>query len=82
MGGKQKKSSSSFSFLSIFKGKTLSSNKARKMGEDRDDFVKAYKVWPSDEDRGRWVAEPGVDRKTSAYITTITERWKNVNVAN
>ncbi|KAE9446732.1 hypothetical protein C3L33_21379, partial [Rhododendron williamsianum] len=35
------------------------------------DSMKYYKVWPSDEDRGRYVAEPGIDRKASAYIDRI-----------
>ncbi|KAK4768239.1 hypothetical protein SAY87_003380 [Trapa incisa] len=26
------------------------------------------KVWPSDYDRGHYVAEPGIDRKASAFI--------------
>ncbi|CAI9101389.1 OLC1v1038700C1 [Oldenlandia corymbosa var. corymbosa] len=74
-GNKQKKSS--FSFFGFFK-----SSKPRRDYEMKDDFVKAYKVWPSDEDRGRWVAEPGIDRKASAFISSRTERWKSVEVAN
>ncbi|CDP15174.1 unnamed protein product [Coffea canephora] len=78
-GGKQKKSSgssSSFSFFSMFK------TKSRRADDMKDDYMKAYKVWPSDEDRGRWVAEPGIDRKASAFINSRTERWKSVEVAN
>ncbi|GFY94337.1 bZIP transcription factor family protein [Actinidia rufa] len=72
MGGnnrQQKKSSSPFSFFTMFKSKRYSS----KVVEDNswDDSVKYYKVWPSDEDRGRYVAEPGIDRKASAYIAKI-----------
>ena len=72
MGGnnrQQKKSSSPFSFFNMFKAKRYSS----KVVEDNswDDSVKYYKVWPSDEDRGRYVAEPGIDRKASAYIAKI-----------
>ncbi|KAI4335118.1 hypothetical protein L6164_013796 [Bauhinia variegata] len=26
------------------------------------------RIFASDEDRGRWVAEPGIDRKASAFI--------------
>ncbi|KAI5658350.1 hypothetical protein M9H77_27143 [Catharanthus roseus] len=84
-GNKQKKSSSgsSFSFFGMFKSKNSSSRNRRVEYETKDDFMKAYKVWPSDEDRGRWVAEPGIDKKASAYITTITEKyWKSVEVAN
>ncbi|KMT14117.1 hypothetical protein BVRB_4g079390 [Beta vulgaris subsp. vulgaris] len=31
------------------------------------------KVFPSDEDRGYWVAEPGIDRKASAFIAKFHE---------
>ncbi|KAG9133099.1 hypothetical protein Leryth_018665 [Lithospermum erythrorhizon] len=56
------------------------SSKPRRGDDSREDFVKACKVWPSDEDRGHWTAEPGVDRKTSDYISSIIQRWKSVNV--
>ena len=63
----KKSSTSSFSsFLKLFKPKRSSYR-----GEEAywDESVKACKVWPSDEDRGYWwVAEPGIDRKASAYI--------------
>lgn len=37
-----------------------------------DDSSRYYKVWPSDFDRaGRCVAQPGIDRKASAYIDKI-----------
>ncbi|KAH7866722.1 hypothetical protein Vadar_024045 [Vaccinium darrowii] len=40
--------------------------------ESWDDSTRYYKVWPSDGDRaGRCVAEPGIDRKASAYIARI-----------
>lgn len=66
----------------MFKSKN-SRNRRADQYETKDDFMKAYKVWPSDEDRGRWVAEPGIDKKASAYISTITEKyWKDVDVAN
>ncbi|KAL3620710.1 hypothetical protein CASFOL_035622 [Castilleja foliolosa] len=77
MAGKK----NSFSLFSLFKGK---SSKSRS-GDDeyyRDEYVKAYKVYRSDEDRGRWVAEPGIDRKASAYITHTTDRWEKLAVAN
>nr|GMD43851.1 uncharacterized protein LOC109174175 [Ipomoea batatas] len=56
-------------------------------GEDhpRDDvFVsKAYKVWPSDEDRGtRWVAEPGIDSKATLFINGRTKFWSNQDGSN
>ncbi|KAD1430137.1 hypothetical protein E3N88_42839 [Mikania micrantha] len=41
----------SFTFLNMFKPK--------KTGDPDDDYVKAYKVFSSDQDGIRWVAEPG-----------------------
>ncbi|CAA3009086.1 Hypothetical predicted protein [Olea europaea subsp. europaea] len=77
---RQKKSSSpSFSLFNIFKGK---SSRTSKWDSTRDDSLKAYKVWPSDEDRGQWVAEPGIDQKASVYISTTTDKWKSVSMAN
>ncbi|WOK92990.1 hypothetical protein Cni_G01682 [Canna indica] len=35
--------------------------------EEGERYV-SRKIWPSDEDRGRWVGEPDVDRKASAFI--------------
>lgn len=69
----------SFGFFSMFK-----TSRPRR-GDDcsgMDAVVKAYKVYPSDEDRGRWVAEPGIDRKASAYIATIQENWQRAAVSN
>nr|GMD48404.1 uncharacterized protein LOC104210114 [Ipomoea batatas] len=79
------KKSSGFSLFGLFKSK-----KAKKVwngGEDypRDEvFVnKAYKVWPSDEDRGiRWVAEPGINWKARAFIDGKTKDWKNPDATN
>lgn len=31
------------------------------------------RICPSDEDRGRWVGEPGIDRKASAFIARFHE---------
>ncbi|KAH6761141.1 hypothetical protein C2S52_008175 [Perilla frutescens var. hirtella] len=66
MAGNKKRSS--FSFFSFFKGRSSSSQR----GEYE---TRAYKVYPSDEDRGRWVAEPRIDEKASAYITHTTDKW-------
>ncbi|KAF3630837.1 hypothetical protein BC332_33838 [Capsicum chinense] len=71
MAGKKR---SGFSFCGMFKSK----NSGRR--EDnywRDDYVKAYKVWPSDEDRGQWVADPGIDNKAAGYILDRTAKWSN-----
>lgn len=72
MGGGNKKKSS-FSLFSLFKGR-----RARRGEETREEYVKAYKVYPSDEDRGRWVAEPGIDKKASAYISYTTDKWEKL----
>ncbi|KAL7119840.1 hypothetical protein ACP275_02G086400 [Erythranthe tilingii] len=83
MGGnnRQKKSSSSFSLFGLFKG-GKNSSRAKRGEEVRDEYVNAYKVYPSDEDRGRWVAEPGIDKKASAFISLTTDRWEKLGVAN
>ncbi|KAI3905384.1 hypothetical protein MKX01_001833 [Papaver californicum] len=74
MGGKRQKKSSSSSFFSsifsIFKS-SRSSNYMDDMGWD--DAVNVRKVRPSDDDKGRWVAEPDIDRKASAFIARFYE---------
>ncbi|KAK4339790.1 hypothetical protein RND71_041252 [Anisodus tanguticus] len=73
MAGKKK---SGFSFFGMFKSKG-SKNSRREEYYSRDDCVKAYKVWPSDEDRGQWVAEPGIDNKAAILISNMTAKWNN-----
>ncbi|KAK3415945.1 hypothetical protein EUGRSUZ_H01332 [Eucalyptus grandis] len=70
MGGnnRQKKSSSSFSLMSMFKPR-----RAR-----WDDAWEGYsesskKIYPSDYDKGKYVAEPGIDKKATAFITKFHE---------
>jgi len=43
--------------------------------DDEGDWEPRYtnKIRPSDEDRGRWVGEPDVDRKASAFIAKFHE---------
>nr|GLL29373.1 uncharacterized protein LOC104210114 [Ipomoea trifida]GMD03503.1 uncharacterized protein LOC104210114 [Ipomoea batatas]GMD05731.1 uncharacterized protein LOC104210114 [Ipomoea batatas]GMD07313.1 uncharacterized protein LOC104210114 [Ipomoea batatas]GMD09321.1 uncharacterized protein LOC104210114 [Ipomoea batatas] len=80
MAGKK----SSFSIMGMFKSKPKANLRSRK-GDDyyRDDFaVKAYKVFPSDEDRRNWVAEPGIDSKATAFINGRTALWSNYDVTN
>ena len=59
------KKSSLFSFCNIFKACFSS-------GRDDDYYWDGYngsgRIFASDEDRGRWVAEPGIDGKASAFI--------------
>ncbi|CAA0816566.1 Unknown protein [Striga hermonthica] len=76
---KQQKKSSFSSLFTLFKGL---GSRGRARDEARDEYVKAYKVYPSDEDRGRWVAEPGIDKKASAYISLTTDKWEKLAVAN
>ena len=74
MGGndRSKKAGSSFSIFRFFKFR-------RGRNEDHydhsgywDEMPRSGKVWPSDEDKAhRWIAEPGVDRKTNYYIDKI-----------
>lgn len=75
MGGnnRQRKSSSFKSVFNIFK----SNNKHRSSSNDAyDDGSKACtRVWPSDEDRGRWgVADPVIDMRATAFIAQYKKR--------
>lgn len=76
MGGntrqqKQIKKSISFSLFSFLKPR----HKA--YPEDDVSSPRALKVYPSDSDQGRYVAEPGIDRKASAFIKKFHERSNN-----
>ncbi|KAK1440501.1 hypothetical protein QVD17_06329 [Tagetes erecta] len=67
-----------FAILNIFKTK-----KTKGDHEDVwDDSLKAYKVFPSDQDGVRWVAEPDIDKRAGAYIDTLTNRWNHVDIAD
>ena len=59
------KKSSSFSFCGIFKSCFSSGSRDYEYYYDDDS---GRRIFASDEDRGRWVAEPGIDRKASAFI--------------
>ncbi|CAN4108292.1 unnamed protein product [Withania somnifera] len=72
MAGTKKKSG--FSFFGMFKSKG-SKNSRREDYYSRDDCVKAYRVWPSDEDRGQWVAQPGIDKMADIFINNRTAKW-------
>ncbi|KAK3415954.1 hypothetical protein EUGRSUZ_H01323 [Eucalyptus grandis] len=69
---RQKKSSTSsssfFSLMSLFKPRRPRQDDAREM-----DSMKPMKIWPSDYDKGRYVAEPGIDKKASAFIAKFHE---------
>ncbi|KAK7337645.1 hypothetical protein VNO77_18229 [Canavalia gladiata] len=76
MGGKnrQRKSSSFLSIFNIFK----SNNKQRGGGNYynyEEGSRSGTKVWPSDEDKGRWgVADPVIDMRATAYIAQYKKR--------
>ncbi|KAK7291763.1 hypothetical protein RIF29_07154 [Crotalaria pallida] len=61
MGGKK---SSSFSLCGMFKACFSSGSR------DYDYYYEdnGRRIFASDEDRGLWVAEPGIDKKASAFI--------------
>ena len=75
MGGNSRNRKSSFtSVFNIFK-----SNRQRGGGYHyeayHDEGTRVRKVWPSDEDRGRWgVAEPGIDMKAAAFIAQYKKK--------
>ncbi|KAJ0248494.1 Uncharacterized protein HA466_0155870 [Hirschfeldia incana] len=62
MGGSNRKK---FSLFSFFKSRRSSH---RVEADAWDDGVYTRKAWASDEDKRYWVAEPGIDRKASAFI--------------
>ncbi|PRQ55146.1 hypothetical protein RchiOBHm_Chr1g0321401 [Rosa chinensis] len=66
MGGNNRHKKSSFSFFSFFK-----SRRPHRGEEIEDSYLSTTKVWPSVEDRGRWVAEPGIDNKAADFIGRI-----------
>lgn len=78
MGGnsRQKKSSSnnnSFSLFSFFKSRRPNKKVYDQETWDEATIATSSRIWASDEDRGRWVAEPGIDKKASAFIARFHE---------
>ncbi|OIW18789.1 hypothetical protein TanjilG_13541 [Lupinus angustifolius] len=65
MGGKK---CSSFSFCGMFKSCFSSGS-----NKDSEYYYEdnSRRIFASDEDRGRWVAEPGIDNKASAFIANF-----------
>ena len=61
-----RKSSSSFSICNIFKVCFSSGSSSREEYWDESGYVR--RICPSDEDRGLWIAEPGIDRKATELI--------------
>ncbi|KAE9602527.1 hypothetical protein Lal_00050010 [Lupinus albus] len=64
MGGKK---SSSFSLCGMLKSCFSSGNKDCEYYYEEN----SRRIFASDEDRGRWVAEPGIDNKASAFIANF-----------
>ncbi|KNA17497.1 hypothetical protein SOVF_079440 [Spinacia oleracea] len=54
-------------------GSSSKSKRASTRTNHLDEPTPRRKVFPSDEDRGYWVAEPGIDRKASAFIAKFHE---------
>ncbi|CAN8277185.1 unnamed protein product [Cochlearia groenlandica] len=68
MGGTSRKK---FSLFSFFKPRRSSSHRVIESNTTyygENDVVYTRKAWASDEDKRYWVAEPGIDRKASAFI--------------
>ncbi|CAL9019410.1 unnamed protein product [Prunus brigantina] len=64
-GNNRQKTSSSSSFFSLFKSRTPRRGSALVV---EDSYTSVGRVWHSVQDRGRWVAEPGIDDKAAAFI--------------
>ncbi|KAL9672235.1 hypothetical protein QQ045_028485 [Rhodiola kirilowii] len=75
MGGnrRQQRKSSSSSWFSLF-GFMKSSRPQKVYGESWDEAVAAKKIWPSDEDKYRWVADPNINIKAAAFIDKFKNR--------
>lgn len=69
-GYSKHRKSSSFSLLSIFT--SCCSNGGDDMSEEG--FYVRRSTWRSDEDGRRWTAEPGIDRKATAFIDRFRTR--------
>ncbi|TXG48945.1 hypothetical protein EZV62_024820 [Acer yangbiense] len=73
-GNKQQQNQKKFSIFSIFK-----SRRPRRSGDHHENYNYAYeeysgrKIFPSDEDKGGRFAEPGIDRRASAFIAKFHE---------
>lgn len=70
----EKSSSCLIAFFSIFSTSTANYKKSRSAA----DIMRPQKVWPSDEDGGRWgVGRPGIDRDASHYIGGVKDKFNN-----
>ncbi|EXB75655.1 hypothetical protein L484_026133 [Morus notabilis] len=71
MGRQGKSTSSLFSLCSIFSA-CFSSSSRDDTNSEEGVYIRR-RICPSDEDRGGWIAEPGIDRKASAFIARFYE---------
>ncbi|KAJ0599766.1 hypothetical protein HanRHA438_Chr03g0110671 [Helianthus annuus] len=79
MGGHKSQRKSSFSFFGIFKTK----KSQRGVSDDTwDDTMKAYKVYPSDQDRAGLWADPRIDNKATVFIRNATNHWNHVGATD
>ncbi|KAL4556332.1 hypothetical protein LXL04_038980 [Taraxacum kok-saghyz] len=78
MGRNKWQKKPSFTILNIFKAKKARGNE----DAEWEEYVKAYKVFSSDQDGVRWVAEPGIDKRAGAYIDNITNRWNHLGITD
>ncbi|CAH9050606.1 unnamed protein product [Cuscuta epithymum] len=66
------KKSGLISFLELLKlkkkKKTAQRAEEDQYGREEVFVKKAYRVWPSDEDRLNWVADPQIDAKATAFL--------------
>ncbi|KAK2631011.1 hypothetical protein EUGRSUZ_L03552 [Eucalyptus grandis] len=67
-GQKKSSSSSSFCFMNLFKPQRPRRDDARVM-----DSMKPIKIWPSDYNKGRYIADHDIDKKASDYIAKFHE---------
>ncbi|KAI3839245.1 hypothetical protein MKW98_003444 [Papaver atlanticum] len=69
----RKASSSMFSMFNMFKQTTSRRSSSCDYDMGWDDAVNVRRARASDDDRGRWVAEPDIDRKATAFIARFYE---------
>ncbi|KAJ1393307.1 hypothetical protein SESBI_35027 [Sesbania bispinosa] len=74
MGGKNRQRKSS-SFLSVFNIFKSNKNRGGGAGYYEEGPKPGTKVWPSDEDKGRWgVADPAINMRATAFIAEYKKR--------
>ncbi|CAN6548339.1 unnamed protein product [Malus baccata var. baccata] len=67
------KQSSLFSFCNMFKACFSSGSRDDTYYSDDGGVYVRRRICPSDEDRGGWTAEPGIDGKATAFISRFYE---------